>query len=188
MNKYYLFLSSDKIDRLYFREALRALSGHPVEVYYESDKKGYFYEDSSLYGGLAVLLSTIHDDLGLNLVVLVAHERKGLEEKALVSALSYFKNMAVYLPDVLFKEFSFGDFSSLPLLKEEFFSLPPDLLETAGTYLRVGCEATAASKALFIHRNTFNYRLSAFIEKTGLDIRDYHNALLLEIYFQYLAR
>ena len=45
-----------------------------------------------------------------------------------------------------------------------------------------------ASEALFVHRNTFNYRLNAFIRESGLDIRDYHNALLLEIYFQLSPR
>ncbi|HBB05327.1 MAG TPA: hypothetical protein DCZ41_01870, partial [Firmicutes bacterium] len=45
--------------------------------------------------------------------------------------------------------------------------------------------ACLTAETLYIHRNTFNYRLNAFIEKTGLDIREYHNALLLEFYFQF---
>ena len=54
---------------------------------------------------------------------------------------------------------------------------------TAGTYLRCGLDASLAANKLIVHRNTFNYRLNAFIARTGLDIRDYHNALLLELYF-----
>ncbi|MGN1075804.1 MAG: helix-turn-helix domain-containing protein, partial [Candidatus Enteromonas sp.] len=41
-----------------------------------------------------------------------------------------------------------------------------------------------SAQTLFVHRNTFLYRLNKFIELTNLDIRDYHNALLLELYFQ----
>jgi DNA-binding PucR family transcriptional regulator len=48
-------------------------------------------------------------------------------------------------------------------------------------------DATLSAKRLFVHRNTFLYRLNRFIELTNLDIRDYHNALFLELYFQLSA-
>jgi DNA-binding PucR family transcriptional regulator len=88
------------------------------------------------------------------------------------------------MSDILMKEFSFGDFSSLPLLSQEFKAVPHELLLTAGAFLRCGLNASLAAETLIIHRNTFNYRLAQFIDITQLDIRDYHNALLLEIYFQ----
>ncbi len=187
MNKYFLFLSNSPIDKGYFEESLRAAGGK-FEIVYENPRKGYFVADSTFYGPLEPLLMTMHDDLGIVITVLVSHERKALEEKALREAVSYFPNQALFVTDLLLKEFSFGDFSSLPLLRNEFRGVHHDLMLTAGAYLRSGMNAIEASKALFIHRNTFNYRLHQFIDATGLDIRDYHNALLLELYFQYAAR
>ncbi len=184
MNKYFLFLSPSSIDRVYFKTALEAAGGD-FEITYTSDNKGYFVTDGKFYDVLESLLMTMHDDLGIVITVLVSHEMKALEEKALREAVSYFPNQALFVTDVLLKEFSFGDFSSLPLLKAEFREVPHELMLTAGTYLRVGLNGEEASRMLFIHRNTFNYRLAAFVEKTGLDIRDYHNALLLELYFQF---
>jgi DNA-binding PucR family transcriptional regulator len=85
------------------------------------------------------------------------------------------------------KEMSFGDYSSYGALIKLFKGINYDLMLTASTYLRCGLDACLAAKKLFIHRNTFNYRLNAFIAATGLDIRDYHNALFLELYFQLSA-
>jgi DNA-binding PucR family transcriptional regulator len=64
------------------------------------------------------------------------------------------------------KEFSFGDYSSIPLLNAEFKEVPHELLLTAGTFLRCGLNASLAAETLIIHRNTFNYRLAQFIDLT----------------------
>ncbi|MBP5090998.1 MAG: helix-turn-helix domain-containing protein [Bacilli bacterium] len=39
-----------------------------------------------------------------------------------------------------------------------------------------------------MHRNTFNYRLNRFVESTGVDVRYYHNALLLDYYLRMRVR
>ncbi len=187
MNKYFLFVSSSKIDRGYFAKALEA-SGMDYQIEFESDHKGYFLADGAFYDVLDGVLSTIHDDLGISMTVLVSHARKGLEERALRIAFNHFPNQALFLSDVILKEFSFGDFSSLPLLRSEFKNIDFEVMQTARVYLRCGMNALRASEKLFIHRNTFNYRMNRFIEETGLDIRDYHNALLLELYFQFATR
>lgn len=186
MNKFYLFMASGPIDQVVYEAALDA-SGFDYEIVYESDSKGYIIANSFFHNAIDSLILPLHEDLGVVISVVVSHERHALEEKALREAVSYFPNQALFVTDVLLKEFSFGDFSSLPLLSAEFKNVPHELLLTAGTYLRVGLNETEASKKLIIHRNTFNYRLAKFIDFTGLDIRDYHNALLLELYFQLAA-
>ena len=67
-------------------------------------------------------------------------------------------------------------------------SLKRELMETSSAYLKSDLNASLASSSLYIHRNTFNYRLQKFIDVTGLDIRNYHNALLLEIYLGFRRR
>lgn len=183
MNTYYLFLSSTPFDHRSFADALDGL-GLLYEVTYLDKNRGYLHADEKFATALSGLMMMLHDDLGVTLSVLAAHKDGPLEEKLLKEALAYFPNRCLYLSDVLMKEFSFGDFSSMPLLSAEFKEVPHELLLTAGTFLRAGLNASLAAQTLIIHRNTFNYRLAQFIEKTQLDIRDYHNALLLEIYFQ----
>ncbi|MCH3908830.1 MAG: helix-turn-helix domain-containing protein [Bacilli bacterium] len=183
MNKYYLFMANGKINRDLFDNAIEGV-GIPFEISYFDDASGYILADESFAVRLQPLIFPIHDDLGITLSVVSVHKIGDLEKKAAREALSYFPNQCLYLSDVLMKEFSFGDFSSLPFLSAEFKGVGHDLMLTSGAFLRCGLNASLAAETIFIHRNTFNYRLEKFIDLTSLDIRDYHNALVLEIYFQ----
>ena len=53
--------------------------------------------------------------------------------------------------------------------------------ETIRTFLESDLSLTETSKKLFIHRNTLIYRLDKIREDTGLDIRNFHDALILRI-------
>lgn len=183
MIKYYLFKASGPINVPEFKNGLDAID-EDYSLSLSSPDEGFFTAPEKFAVRLQGVLFPLHDDLGITISVLACHADGALERKSLKEALSYFPNQCLFLSDILMKEFSFGDYSSLPLLKEEMKKVPHELLLTAGAFLRCGLNASLAAESLFIHRNTFNYRLSQFIDSTGLDIRDYHNALLLEIYFQ----
>lgn len=58
------------------------------------------------------------------------------------------------------------------LLKED-----PDLLQTLEVFLECNANASLAAKKLYVHRNTIQYRLDRFTEKTGLSLKDFHNTL-----------
>lgn len=53
-----------------------------------------------------------------------------------------------------------------------------ELLKTVKTYIQCNRNATLAAKELYIHRNSLQYRIDKFIEKTNLDIKDFHDATL----------
>ncbi|MBA2174585.1 helix-turn-helix domain-containing protein [Halobacillus locisalis] len=54
----------------------------------------------------------------------------------------------------------------------------PDLLQTVKTFLESGSNATLAAKKLFMHRNSLQYRVDKFIEKTGLDVKQFEGAVI----------
>ncbi len=54
-------------------------------------------------------------------------------------------------------------------------------METIRTFLESDLSLTETSKKLFIHRNTLIYRLDKIRDDTGLDIRNFHDALILRI-------
>lgn len=183
MDKHFLFLSSAPIQRSYFVSSLSEI-GIPEDRFEFFDAcSGEFIAESKLAAGLDDVLAVLHDDLGASLAVLCTHQRTPFEDKLLRNALRYLPNQCCFPTDVIMREISFGDFSSYAPLVKLFKDVPRDLMLTAGTYLRCGLDACLAANKLIVHRNTFNYRLNAFIAKTNLDIRDYHNALLLELYF-----
>src|SRR5574344_1546209 len=161
MRKYYLYHSSAPLDERLFRSALDSLES-PYELFMSAPNEGYVLADENFIIGLGNLVMPIHDDLRVVITFVCAHAKGPLEEKALKEAFSYFPNQALYLTDVLMKELSFGDYSSLPLLSAEFRSVPHELMLTAGTFLRCGLNASLAAENLIIHRNTFNHRLARF--------------------------
>ncbi|MDC3413547.1 helix-turn-helix domain-containing protein [Aquibacillus sp. 3ASR75-11] len=52
-----------------------------------------------------------------------------------------------------------------------------ELLKTIQLFLECGSNTTLAAKKLYMHRNSLQYRVDKFIDKTGIDIRNFNQAL-----------
>ncbi len=52
-----------------------------------------------------------------------------------------------------------------------------ELIKTVKTYIECNSNASSAAKQLYIHRNSLQYRIDKFAEKTGLDVRNFPHAL-----------
>ena len=61
------------------------------------------------------------------------------------------------------------------------YGLPDDLIETVRVFFQNDLNLTAASRQLFIHRNTLNYRLDKIKKETGLDLRSFQDAVIFRI-------
>ena len=55
----------------------------------------------------------------------------------------------------------------------------PEMADTIQSFFRNDLSPSATARALFIHRNTLNYRLERIREETGLDIRRFQDAAVL---------
>ena len=58
------------------------------------------------------------------------------------------------------------------------------LRRTLAAWFRHNVQPLATSKALFIHRNTLEYRLNRISELTGLDLGNFDDRLLLYVALQ----
>ena len=58
-----------------------------------------------------------------------------------------------------------------------------EILETVRVFFRNDLNLTAASRELFIHRNTLNYRLDKIRKETGLDLRSFQDAVIFRILY-----
>ncbi|MCY7538024.1 helix-turn-helix domain-containing protein [Bacillus pumilus] len=54
--------------------------------------------------------------------------------------------------------------------------LDRDVYRTLMTYMQCNLNASKAAKALYVHRNSLQYRIDKFIERTGIDIRHFPEA------------
>jgi DNA-binding PucR family transcriptional regulator len=137
--------------------------------------------DGAFYDALAVLLPLFNSDLGLSITMVVAHVNDELSQKALEAAHRYYRQSCRHLGEVVLDRLASGDREMLLGAHRQFMAVPRELLLTATAFVESGLNATRAAKKLYVHRNTFNYRLQKFIEWTNLDIRDYHHAFYFRL-------
>lgn len=132
-----------------------------------------FYSDVKLFTGQAL------NDPNL------AKPAFDLEESAFALARNSFPEKRSYafekvIPALLLsalpKDFLTPAFSSLlTAIKDE----DPEWVTSLFAFFEHGMNITAASKSLFIHRNSLQYRLEKFAEKTGLDPKRFDDALFI---------
>lgn len=67
------------------------------------------------------------------------------------------------------------------LLHEEaalLFQKEPELKHTIQTFIEHNSNMSLTSKKLHLHRNSLQYRIDKFAERSGIDIKTYQGALL----------
>ncbi|MCD8511165.1 MAG: helix-turn-helix domain-containing protein [Bacillus sp. (in: Bacteria)] len=60
------------------------------------------------------------------------------------------------------------------------------LLDSVKVYLECNLNTSLAAKKLYMHRNTLQYRVDKFIEKTSIDIKRFPNAVAVYFMFSVL--
>ncbi|WP_160724600.1 PucR family transcriptional regulator [Bacillus sp. USDA818B3_A] len=58
----------------------------------------------------------------------------------------------------------------------ELFQEDPDMFSTIKVFLENNLNASMTAKKLYIHRNTLQYRIDKFSEKTGIGLKDFYGA------------
>ncbi|MFJ5715052.1 PucR family transcriptional regulator [Neobacillus sp. NPDC093127] len=58
----------------------------------------------------------------------------------------------------------------------ELFQDDPEMFATVKIFLENNLNASLTAKRLYIHRNTLQYRIDKFCEKTGIGLKDFHGA------------
>jgi hypothetical protein len=95
-------------------------------------------------------------------------------------------NSGIYAIEQLIPEIVFLKNNSLKTtLKNYYLQLSGlDVIDTVMGFIKENQNASKAAKRLFMHRNTLNYRLDHFIEKTEIDIKSFHGALAIYLLFR----
>ena len=183
MDKYYLFKLERKLDTKTIRGIIDSFYQKEYIFVETNIHEGYIIADEGFASLVSEAVPTINSDLGAKFVLVCAHTYNEISRGALQYA---FENMQGfnYLSDIILEQMLVSFSKIKQLMADEFKRVPHELILTASAYLRAGLNAKVASEMLYIHRNTFNYRLAKFIELTNLDIRDYWNAFYFNIFLR----
>lgn len=129
---------------------------------------------------LSNVAKLLFSDAGINIVFLVVPKFNYL-------FLKYINNIdnKVYTAYDLFLSNIDNDFV-LKDAKELLKNINRDLLITASVYLKCNLNSNEAAKVLYLHRNSFSYRLNKFIDVSDMDIKNYTNAKFIDLLFKIL--
>lgn|SRR5690625_811791 len=197
----YFSIKKNQISAHAFKAAIHELFAAPVPILWENEHEGIIVEELttseeriSYEQIIDILMSdlsgTIHFYVGPYLTDL--HKTRDYYAAIIQGAKSAFfytdKSVITYMeaaPYILIDqaETSFKDLLTAAVLQE--FAEEEDLLHTLQSFIRCNLNVTLTAKELYMHRNSLQYRLDKFHEKTGIDVREFHQAFT--VYLALLA-
>ncbi|HET7577933.1 MAG TPA: helix-turn-helix domain-containing protein [Bacillales bacterium] len=190
------FLVKDPaIDDASFSEAVKGLFPNETTVLWETNQAGVLIEhdepSSEKTIGYEDLVDAVTSDFYTDLLlyvgakqpqISVAPEQFRREKGYFQLCREHFPSKSVFyhneqIPFLLLH----GTFSATKT--ELFHELlnevedDKDLLHSIYQFLKCDMNVTTAAKELFIHRNSLQYRVDKFVEKTGLDVKSFPQAV-----------
>ena len=170
-NQLNLPLLNASLSRLRLKGAF--LSFDEVSAYYQGDIG--FETASLLLGGYAA--DSLSEAAGL-----LTNLSGKLAETLLSSALVSSPGLVSRPDEVILRDTLYGNFSLYAAFLDHFSHLKNEWIKAGLAYLDHKGEKMAAASALYLHRNSFAYRLKRLYEAGGIDVSDPHEGLLLVIY------
>lgn len=179
---------SEGISEKVFSDACTMIFDSSKSVTVLSRSHGYFELEEEDLGLIEVLMSHLNQTLGIVMTVVISHRWDEVTENGLAVAVRHNKGNMITLADALLYELIDDENELFSALDQQLDPLSRELIQTAEAFIASGCKATIAAQRLYIHRNTFAYRLNQFIDKTLLDIRDFHHARLFQLWWMIKSR
>lgn len=133
-------------------------------------------------------LSSFESDLGSNICAVCGIKDDTLMSVAIDCAYQFALGKMVDLSDLMLICIYNNNTNLIEALNEKLKGVSPEIIDTLKMYFNTGNNAALAADLLYLHRNTFNYRLNKFIDRTQMDVKNAHIAQFLYQYFTLIDR
>ncbi|WP_175631840.1 PucR family transcriptional regulator [Virgibacillus siamensis] len=187
----YFSFSRHQLEPASFNEAIQAFFAKQIPIIWTNEHEGIIVETdpdedlsyeqiidvlmSDLYVKIKFMIGALHDSLAhakkyYDMLVHAAASTFPHIEKAVISHTEAIPYIVLDQADPQFLE----DTASL-ILGE--FRNDEELLKTIEMFFKCNLNISVTAKELYMHRNSLQYRLDKFTDKTGIDIRQFHEAI-----------
>ncbi|QDP39705.1 PucR family transcriptional regulator [Radiobacillus deserti] len=191
-------LTEPPVDLLSFREAILALYPVEVPIIWESSQEGTIVEQGEIpeseYLAYDQIVDVLMSDFYMNIHLFISPYFHDIEsandhykqvKKDSIISKKYQKGSVTTYHDIvpyLFMD-SLDDTQKKHMVHAILGETVEDeeLLHTVDVFLSSNSNTSLAAKKLFMHRNSLQYRVDKFIEKTGIDIKQFEGALIVYI-------
>lgn len=179
-----------------FELAVKALFPSEVIIVWENGHQGIFIEkinqDSMIeYNNLKDVIEIFASDFYIDVHLFIGNvyevtnnvrSRFNFERNGFNTALKYLHKQRVFslqdiIPIVILENMDTSSKKDVSYILHETFNEEKEQLETIKVFLESNLNVTLAAKKLYMHRNSLQYRIDKFIEKTGIDIKNFNGAV-----------
>jgi DNA-binding PucR family transcriptional regulator len=188
-------LNGEMVEQHTFIEVIKSLFPAKIAVLWESEMNGVIIDFEPIVTGEVEhlydsIVDTINSDFYIKIVFYIgllngsisdARDRYQWERSMISNIKHQLKKKINYIeemiPYLLFHEV---DLDYLEQISEQILKSvlnEPELINSIKVFLDCNLNVSLAAKKLYLHRNTLQYRVDKFIEKTGIDIRQFNNAV-----------
>lgn len=190
----YFSFSKNQIEPASFKEAIHELFNIQIPILWQNEHEGVMIEEQASIGDEKISYEQIIDVLMSDLYVKIkffvgpfikqmdeAHDQYHYLLESVAVSLQYSdKDVTTYIDTV---PFLFVDHAGKHLRKDISHAILKDayndeeLLHTIEIFMHCNLNVSVAAKELYMHRNSLQYRLDKFHEKTGFDVRQFNQAI-----------
>jgi sugar diacid utilization regulator len=198
----YFSIKKNQIDPILFKDAIHELFVNRVPILWENGHEGIIIEERTIYED-SIPFEEIKDilmsDLYVKINFFIGSYREGLADIAQYyqSLINAAKRVFVYtnktvltyidaVPYLLISQTEPDLRSDIGKTVLQEYINDEETLKMIETFLQCNLNISETAKVLHMHRNSLQYRLDRFFEKTGIDVRQFHHAMT--VYLALLAK
>lgn len=198
----YFSINKNQITPAFFHEALQELFDKPVPILWESEFEGIIIEEQTASEdtpSYEEMIDILMSDLYVKITFFVGpfqkdtHSTQHYYQTVVRDAKKVFaysdKTVITYIDAVPYLLIDQID----PEFRQELgknilqdFLDDEETLNMIETFVQSNLNISETAKELHLHRNSLQYRLDRFFEKTGIDVRQFHQAMT--VYLAMLAK
>lgn len=198
----YFSIKKNQIDPILFKEVIHELFAKQVSILWDNEHEGVIIEEQTLYEdsiSFEQIIDILMNDLYVKINFFVGPYTKGLKDiaqyhqslKNIAKRVFTYSNKTVvtYIDAVPYLLVNQTDpdlrFDFCKTILQEYIN-DEETLKMIETYVQCNLNISETSKVLHMHRNSLQYRLDRFFEKTKLDVRQFPQAMT--VYLTILAK
>ena len=193
----HFFTTQSIVEREEFQDALQSMFSFTTTMLWETSQAGVLIlEENITESVLQTALDTLETDFFISLSFFVGRRYSQTTEftylyqweRTLFSVLSpYLSKKITYIEQLL----PYQLMISLPKEERkkytnqllENISKDKELIDSVKVFFQCNLNVSLAAKQLYLHRNTLQYRIDKFIEKTGINIKTFEGAVAVYMAF-----
>lgn len=194
----YFSFPKNQIEPNIFRTAMYEFFSNPIPILWENEQEGILIEQQGVQLEDSLTYDQIVDTLMSDLYVKtkffigpyleafkdLSNQYLSFIQLAKISA-SYSDNPVITYVDAipfrLVNQIPFEQRNQISNLVLKEFKNDEEMLQTIWTFIQCNLNISLTAKKLYMHRNSLQYRIDKFFEKTGIDVRQFNQALTVYI-------